>query len=40
MEAAQIEFGISAWAPSMVRGAQQIALWGQYPGSLVEAIGN
>ena len=32
----EFELGISARAPSMMGGAQQIALWEQCPGSLVE----
>ena len=40
MEAAQIELGSKAWAPSVVAGAQQIALREQCPGSLVEVTGD
>ena len=40
MEAAQIELGISAWAASVVGGAEQIVLREQYPGSLVEVTGD
>ena len=40
MEAAQIELSISAWAPSVVGGAEQIALREECPGSLVEVTGD
>ena len=40
MEAAQIKLGISAWAASVVGGAEKIALREQCPESLVEVTGD
>ena len=36
MEAVQIELGITAWAARVVAGGQQVVLWEQCLGHLVE----
>ena len=40
MEAVQIKLGISAWAASVIVGAQQNVLRKNFPGSLVEVTGD